>query len=91
MSYGHILASLLLFVLDDILIFSRIEEEHLQNLRLRFKLLKQHALYAKERKCEFFVDEIHYLGHIFSQDGRRIDPKKVNKFTILVMLTHMVG
>ena len=56
--------------LDDILIYSAFEEEHLQHLKLVFELLRKHALYAKESKCEFFQTKIHYLGHvIFADEG----------------------
>ena len=52
--------------------------EHLENLKLVFELLPKHALYAKESKCEFFQTEIHYLGHVISADGLKMDPDKVD-------------
>ena len=54
------------------------EEEHLEHLKLVFELLRKHALYAKESKCKFFQMEIHYLGHVISADGLRMDQDKVD-------------
>ena len=64
--------------LDDILIFSKTEEEHLEHLRLVFNELRTHALYAKQSKCEFFKNEIHYLGHTISFSGINMDTDKVD-------------
>ena len=63
--------------LDDILIYSRTREEHLEHLRKVFQLLRENSLYAKESKCEFFAEEVKYLGHIISRDGIRMDREKV--------------
>ena len=41
------------------------------------KLLREHKFYAKLRKCDFYKDRIHYLGHIISDKGISIDPKKI--------------
>ena len=64
--------------LDDILVYSRSKEEHLNHLRQVFEVLREHQLYAKDSKCEFFKTEIHYLGHIISNEGIRMDPEKVD-------------
>ena len=64
--------------LDDILVYSRSEEEHLNHLRQVFKILQEYQLYAKDSKCEFFKTEIHYLGHIISNEVIRMDPEKVD-------------
>jgi hypothetical protein len=50
--------------LDDILIFSKMEEEHDQHSRMVLQVLKKHQLYAKLSKCTFYQRKIHYLGHI---------------------------
>ena len=52
--------------LDDILIYTRTKEEHIDHLCKVFDLLQANKLYAKESKCEFFEEKIHYLGHIIS-------------------------
>jgi hypothetical protein len=63
--------------LDDILIYSKSEEEHEHHLRMVLKVLREHQLYAKLRKCSFYQKKIHYLGHIISKDGITVDPEKI--------------
>ena len=63
--------------LDDILIYSRTDKEHVDHLRKVFELLRANKLYAKESKCEFFEQKIHYLGHIISSDGIKMEPSKI--------------
>jgi hypothetical protein len=63
--------------LDDILVYSKSEEEHEQHLRMVLQVLKEHQLYAKLRKCSFYQRQIHYLGHIISEEGITVDPEKV--------------
>ena len=55
--------------LDDIIIFSQNEEDHLKHIEIIFKKLKKADLKLKESKCDFFKREIHYLGHLTSVDG----------------------
>jgi hypothetical protein len=63
--------------LDDILIYSKIKEEHEQHLRMVLQVLREHRLYAKLSKCSFYQKQIQYLGHIVSEDGITVDPEKV--------------
>jgi hypothetical protein len=63
--------------LDDILVYSKSEEEHDQHLRMVLQVLREHQLYAKLRKCSFYQRQIHYLGHIISEEGIVVDPEKV--------------
>jgi hypothetical protein len=63
--------------LDDILIYSKSEEEHEQHLRMVLQVLREHQLYAKLSKCSFYQKEIHYLGHIISENGIVVDPEKI--------------
>ena len=63
--------------IDDILIFSKTEEEHEEHLRLVLQRLREHQLYAKFSKCEFWIDEVPFLGHIISKGGIAVDPSKV--------------
>jgi hypothetical protein len=63
--------------LDDILVYSKIEEEHEQHLRMVLRVLREHQLYAKLSKCSFYQRKIHYLGHIISEEGVVVDPEKV--------------
>lgn len=63
--------------LDDILIYSPDEGTHAQHLRQVLGLLREHKLYAKRSKCEFFLPELEFLGHIVGAKGIRTDPKKL--------------
>jgi hypothetical protein len=63
--------------IDDILIFSRNEEEHDEHLRLVLQKLRNNQVYAKLNKCEFWLKEVSFLGHIISEGGISIDPSKV--------------
>ena len=65
-----------LVYLDDILVFSKTESEHLEHLRKVLTLLREHQLYAKLSKCDFGKTELEFLGHILGKDGLRVDPKK---------------
>ena len=58
--------------IDDILVFSKMEEEHAEHLRLVLQKLREHKLYAKRSKCEFW-----FLGHVASNGGIAVDPSKV--------------
>eukprot|EP00253_Pinus_taeda_P019414 PITA_19414 len=67
-----------LIFIDDILIYSRTIEEHHEHLRIVLQTLREHQLYAKFSKCDFFKAEIQYLGHIITKDGIAVDPEKIN-------------
>jgi hypothetical protein len=63
--------------IDDILIYSKNEEEHAQHLRIVLTRLREHQLYAKFSKCAFWLEEIRFLGHVLSAWGIAVDPSKV--------------
>jgi hypothetical protein len=63
--------------LDDILIFSKTEEDHLEHLGLVLDILKRHNLRVQLPKCDFLKKELKFLGHIVSQNGMKLDPAKV--------------
>ena len=63
--------------LDDILIFSANEEEHLKHIQTVLNRLREHNLKLKLKKCEFMKEETEYLGFIVSKNGVKTDPKKV--------------
>ena len=63
--------------LDDIIIFSKNEQEHLKHIEIIFKKLKEVWLKLKESKCDFFKWEIHYLGHLISVGGIQPLPEKL--------------
>ena len=61
----------------DILIYSQSEDEHENHLRIVLQALKDHQLYAKFSKCEFWLTEVKFLGHVVSASGVSIDLEKV--------------
>jgi hypothetical protein len=64
---------------DDILIYSKSEVEHAKHLRIVLQRLRDHKLYAKFSKCEFWLDSVKFLGHTISKDGISVDPSKVQE------------
>ena len=54
--------------IDDIIIYSRNEEEHVSHLRIVLQTLKDHQLFAKFSKCEFWLQSVAFLGHIVSSE-----------------------
>jgi hypothetical protein len=65
--------------IDDILIYSKSEEEHAQHLRVILQQLHDHQLYAKFNKCAFWLKEVPFLGHVISAKGIAVDPSKVQE------------
>ncbi|GJU19843.1 putative reverse transcriptase domain-containing protein [Tanacetum coccineum] len=63
--------------IDDILIYSKTREEHVKHLRLVLGLLKKEKLYAKFSKCEFWLREVQFLGHVINGNGIYVDPSKI--------------
>jgi hypothetical protein len=63
--------------IDDILIYSKNEAEHAKHLHIVLQRLRDHKLYAKFSKCEFWLDSVKFLGHTISKDGISMDRSKV--------------
>ncbi|KAI3704139.1 hypothetical protein L1987_74353 [Smallanthus sonchifolius] len=63
--------------IDDILIYSKTKADHEEHLRLVLDLLKKEQLYAKFSKCEFWLKEVQFLGHIVNDKGIHVDPAKI--------------
>ena len=63
--------------IDDILVYSSSYSEHEQHLRVVLQTLRENKLYAKLDKCEFWLKEVVFLGHVISAEGIFMDPKKV--------------
>ena len=74
--FREYLGKFVIVFLDDIIIYSKSEEEHEHHLRMVLQVLRERQLYAKLRKCSFYQKQIHCLGHIISKDGITVDPKK---------------
>jgi hypothetical protein len=65
--------------IDDILIYSNTEEDHANHLRVVLQRLRDHHLYAKFSKCEFWLDSVKFLGYTISSKGISVDPSKVQE------------
>ena len=65
--------------IDDILIYSRSEEEHASHLRFFMQTLKDLLLFAKFSKCEFWLQCVDFLRHIVSSEGIRVDSQKIKE------------
>ncbi|GKE13833.1 putative reverse transcriptase domain-containing protein, partial [Tanacetum coccineum] len=63
--------------IDDILIYSKTKEDHEIHLKLVLVLLKKERLYAKFSKCEFWLQEVHFLGHVVNHNSIYVDPSKI--------------
>jgi hypothetical protein len=63
--------------IDDILVYSKNKEEHEEHLRLVLQKLRDNQLYAKLSKCEFWLEEVSFLGHVITKGGIAVDPGKV--------------
>ena len=74
--FKKFLRNFVLNFFDDILIYSKIWEEHLQHVDQPLQLLEDHQLYAKPSKCDFGL-KVEYLGHIVSHEGVQVDPNKI--------------
>eukprot|EP00253_Pinus_taeda_P006409 PITA_06409 len=65
--FHKFLDKFVLIFIDDILIYSRSHEEHKEHLRMVLQTLREHQLYSKFSKCDFFKEEIQYLGHVITK------------------------
>jgi len=63
--------------IDDILIYSQTREEHAGHLRIVLEVLREHQLYDKLSKCEFWLDDVQFLEHVISSHGIAVDPSKI--------------
>jgi len=63
--------------IDDILVYSKSKEEHAEHLRIVLSTLAAHKLYAKFKKCDFWMEKVHFLGHVMTKKGISVDPAKI--------------
>nr|GEX77862.1 reverse transcriptase domain-containing protein [Tanacetum cinerariifolium] len=71
------LDKLFIVLIEDILIYLKTKEDHEVHLKLVLELLKKEKVYAKFSKCEFWLREAHFLGHVVNHDGIHVDPSKI--------------
>lgn len=79
--FGDLIGTCVLVYLDDILIYSKTEAEHLRHLALVLAVLRKNQFYAKLTKCDFCLHEVKFLGHLVGQDGIKVDPTKIATIT----------
>jgi hypothetical protein len=77
--------------IDDILIYSQSEEEHVDNLKMVLQRSREHQRYTKLSKCEFWIDGVLFLGHIINRDGLVVNSKKVADILNWKVLTDVRG
>jgi hypothetical protein len=75
--FSEYLDKFVVVFIDDILVYSKMEEEHEEHLRIVLQTLRKHKLYANFDKCAFYQKEIQYLGHVISAEGIVVDPEKM--------------
>ena len=63
--------------IDDILVYSKNQEDHEQHLRIVLQTLREKQLYATLSKCDFLLNEVFFLGHIVSAERIKVDPAKI--------------
>ena len=76
--FKKFLDSFVIVFIDDILVYSKTEAEHVQHLRSVLQRLRETRLYAKFSKCEFWLSSVAFLGHVVSREGIQVDPSKVS-------------
>ena len=59
------------------MIHSKTREEHAEHLRITLEILRKEKLYAKFSKCEFWLQEVQFLGHVVNKEGIKVDPIKI--------------
>ena len=77
MIFAPYLYQFIVIFIDDILVHSRSVEEHVNHLRRSLQLLRIHQLYATLEKCDFWLKQVVFLGHIITRDELAVDPAKI--------------
>ena len=72
-----LIGNFLVVYMEDLLVFSKMVEEHIQHLRTVLHLLREASFFAKLTKCYFLKQEIHFLGYTIGADGVKVNPEKL--------------
>ncbi|KAI3819455.1 hypothetical protein L1987_13291 [Smallanthus sonchifolius] len=67
----------IIVLIDDILIYSKSNEDHANHLKILLELLRNEKIYANFSKCEFWLSEVQFLGHVINANGIQVDPVKI--------------
>ena len=87
--FAKYLDKFIIVFIDDILVYSKTREEHEEHLRTTLQLLRDHKLYAKFSKCDFWLNKVHFLGHVVSKEGVSVDPAKVEAVSMWATPTNV--
>ena len=87
--FHEYLDSFVIVFIDDILVYSKSQEEHEEHLRIVLQILRERKLFAKLKKCEFWMDRVVFLGHVISRDGITVDPSKIEAVVNWVKSTNV--
>ncbi|KAL0534123.1 hypothetical protein IC582_028404 [Cucumis melo] len=79
--FREFLDTFVILFIDDILIYSKTEAEHEKHLRMVLQTLRDNKLYEKFSKCEFWLKQVSFLGHVVSKAGVSVDPVKIEAVT----------
>ncbi|KAL0534776.1 hypothetical protein IC582_029069 [Cucumis melo] len=79
--FREFLDTFVIVFIDDILIYSKMEAEHEEHLRIVLQTHRDNKLYAKFSKCEFWLKQVSFLGHVVSKAGVSVDPAKIEAVT----------
>lgn len=78
MFLGIIYINTVIVFIDDILVYSKSASDHETHLRQVLSMLRREKLYAKFSKCEFWLREVQFLGHVVNGEGIKVDPAKIS-------------
>jgi hypothetical protein len=87
--FHEYLDSFVIVFIDDILVYSKIQEEHEEHLRIVLQILRDRELFAIFKKCEFWMDRVVFLRHVISRDGITVDPSKIEAMVNWARLTNV--